>query len=77
MSPTPTITSFEQLPLWLTVEHIVALYGRTPRAIERLVKLGRTHELPAPALSRPMRWSREDVERHWRGASKKSWRTAS
>jgi hypothetical protein len=77
VSPSPTVTSFDALPLWLTLDHMVELYGKTPRAIERLVRLGRTREIPPPTLTHPMRWSRQDIERHWRGAhTDKSWRTA-
>lgn len=66
MHPAPVAKSFEDYPLFLTIDHMVEIYGRTRGWIERIVREGRK-EIPPPASTHPMRWSRKDVERQWAG----------
>lgn len=50
-------------PLNVPITRVAALWGRSERAIQRLVKMRR---FPAPALTHPMVWSRIDLEEFWR-----------
>jgi hypothetical protein len=71
ISPQPAnIKSIEELPLVVSIEKVAELYGRSPRAIERLVRLNR--EIPQPFLTHPMRWSRADLDAHLNGRSVRS-----
>lgn len=64
--PAPlVIRDWAELPLYVDVVTVAAIYGKSTRAIDRLVRLGRSKDIPMPALTRPMRWSRADLQRHW------------
>lgn len=52
------------LPLVLGVDDVAGLIGaNNVYAVRRAVQRG---DLPEPAMVRPMRWSRADLERHLR-----------
>ena len=59
-----TATRWEDYPLYLDLQHVQALLGWSRDAVYRAVRSGR---LPAPQYTRPMRWSRKDLERSWAG----------
>jgi hypothetical protein len=61
--PAPVFTSWDELPLMVPIEQVAALYGKSTRAIVRLVRL--EQGIPAPILTRPLRWSRADLQAHW------------
>lgn len=59
------ITDWSQLPLMVGLEQVAGLFGRSTRSIERLVRLNRMR--PMPYMTRPMVWSRADLEAAWKG----------
>lgn len=61
-----TLTDWSQVSLFPDLADVARIYQRSERAIERLVRLRR---FVAPIQTRPMRWSRADLEAHWRGTS--------
>lgn len=67
MSVTPSIKSWDELPLIVPIEQVCELYGQSYYGIWRMVKAHRG--IPQPMLTNPMRWSRADLQRHWEGRS--------
>lgn len=64
--PSPSITSWDELPLMVPMEKVCELYGLTEEGVYKRTRRG---GLPAPIVSHPMRWSRADLQRHWEGRS--------
>lgn len=60
----PALASVAALPPYVSIAQVAALYQKSTRAIERLVRLGRFLE---PKEKRPMRWLRVDLEREVAG----------
>lgn len=63
MSDRP-FTDWSQVSLFPDLAEVARIYNRSERAIERLVRLRR---FVAPLQTRPMRWSRADLESDWSG----------
>lgn len=66
MRPTPaavTFTDIDQLPFRLSVDQVMGIYEkRSYAALLRDVHLG---NVPPPKFTRPMRWDKRDVKRHF------------
>jgi hypothetical protein len=58
------VTNWTELPLYLDGQTMERLTGQSLRG---LLRLAHKRKFPPPALTRPARWSRADVQEHWEG----------
>jgi predicted DNA-binding transcriptional regulator AlpA len=58
------ITSWDQLPLVLEMEHMRQLFKTSAQGVYRRVQ---ARKIPPPFQTYPMQWSRADVEAWWAG----------
>lgn len=65
-SPQPApVTDWSQEPLIVSLERVAEIFGMKPRTIQERIKANRFTQ---PMYTRPMRWSRADLERAWNGS---------
>lgn len=66
LQPQPVlVTDWSQEPLYLSHERVSQITGLSKRSIERRVRENTFR--PLPCFTFPMRWSRAEFERVWRG----------
>lgn len=66
MKPVPDpVTDWSKEPLYVDLDRVAQIYGRSVPAIRRLVGLDKFH--PRPTHFYPMQWSRHQLEAAWKG----------